>query len=148
MTVKQVQERLVGELKKWQKIEEESVSSTGEVLAETDNPLIRAIFEIIQRDSQNHRQVQELLIRGYEVEGFKLTVEQFEELFKVVSRHVQVEKRMVAAAEEALQAIQKGNLILHEYFLKYLRADEEKHLTMLESLEQMKKHITPYGPSL
>jgi hypothetical protein len=148
MTVKQVQERLVGELKKWQKIEEESVSSTGEVLAETDNPLIRAIFEIIQRDSQNHRQVQELLIRGYEVEGFKLTVEQFEELFKVVSRHVQVEKRMVAAAEEALQAIQKGNLILHEYFLKYLRADEEKHLTMLEGLEKMKKHITPYGPSL
>ncbi len=148
MTVKEVQERLVGELKKWQKIEEESISSTGEVLAETDNPLVRAIFEIIQRDSQNHRQVQELLIKGYEVEGFKLSVEQFEELFKVVSRHVQVEKRMVAAAEEALQSIQKTNLILNQYFLKYLRADEEKHLAMLESLEEMKKHMTPYGPSL
>ena len=148
MTTKELQQEIISNMKRWQKIEDATVFATGEIIEKTDNPVIRLLMEIIQRDSQNHRQVQELLIRGYEVEGFKLTVEQFEELFKVVSRHVQVEKRMVAAAEEALQTIQKGNLILHEYFLKYLRADEEKHLTMLESLEQMKKHITPYGPSL
>jgi hypothetical protein len=147
MTMKEVEEKLVSSLKKWQRIEEEAVTSTGEVIAETKNPLQRAIFEIIQRDAQNHARVQEFLIQGHEKEGFRLTVEQLEELSRVITRHVQVEKRMLEAAKEVLSLIAGKKMILHEYFLQYLRQDEEKHMDMLKGLESLKKNIHPYGPS-
>jgi bacterioferritin (cytochrome b1) len=147
MTLKEIEEKLVTTLKKWQKIEEEAIISTGEVIAEMKNPLPRAIFEIIQRDAENHRRVLELIVQSHEKEGFKLTVDQLEEVSKVVSRHVQVEKRMIESAKEVLQLISGKNLVLHEYFLKYLQEDEKKHMDLLKGLENIKKHIHPYGPS-
>jgi hypothetical protein len=147
MTLKEVEEKLVSTLKKWQKIEEEAITSTGEVLSETKGPLPKVIFEIIQRDAQNHRRVQEFLIQGHEKEGFRLTVEELEELSKVISRHVLVEKRMIEAARESLDLIAGKNLVLHEYFLKYLQEDEKKHMDMMKGLENLKRHIHPYGPS-
>jgi hypothetical protein len=147
MTLKGVEEKLVSVLKKWQKIEEEAVASTGEVVSETKGPLPKVIFEIIQRDAQNHSRVQEFLIQGHEKEGFRLTVEELEELSKVISRHVLVEKRMIEAAKESLDLIAGKNLVLQEYFLKYLQEDEKKHMDMMKGLENLKRHIHPYGAS-
>ncbi len=147
MTLKETQEKLVVTLKKWQKVEDEAIASTGEVASETKGSLPRAIFEIIRRDAENHRRVQEILIRGHEKEGFRLTVEELEELSKVISRHVLVEKRMIEAARESLDLIAGKNMILHEYFLRYLQEDEKKHLEMMEGLENLKKRMHPYGPS-
>ena len=147
MTMKEAGEKLVSTLKRWQKIEEEAISSTAEVASETKGPLPKVIFEIIQRDAQNHRRVQEFLIQGHEKEGFRLTVEQLEELSKVISRHVQVEKKMIEAAQESLDLIAGKNMVLHEYLLNYLQEDEKKHLGMMEGLENLKKQMHPYGPS-
>jgi len=105
MERKEIQKRLGEILRRWQKIEEEAVLSTDEVIATATNPVLRAIFEIIQRDAQNHRRVHEVIIRGHEKEGFRLSVEELEQLSTVISRHVQVEKRMFEAAQDSLGMI-------------------------------------------
>ena len=61
MSTKEMQERLVENMKKLQAIEDMSVASTGRIIGETQNPLIRLIMEIIQRDSHMHRRVQEFI---------------------------------------------------------------------------------------
>lgn len=147
MTQKEVQEKIVATLKRWQKVEDEAVLSIGEVASTIKNPLPRTVFEIIQQDAQNHRRVQEIIVRADERDGFQLTVEQLEELSKVISRHIQVEERMIEASRESLQAIQGKKMILHEYLLKYLETDEKKHMELLLGLESIKKNMHPYGPS-
>ena len=144
MTQKEVQERIVATMKRWQKIEDEAVLSIGEILGTMGNPLPRAIFEIIQMDARNHRRVQELITQAG---GFQLTVEELGELSKVVSRHIQLEERMIAAASESLKAIEGKKMILHEYLLRYLEQDEKKHMELLQGLENIKRNIHPYGPS-
>ncbi len=147
MQRKEIQSRLVETLKRWQKIEEEAVVSTDEVIATATNPILRTIFEIIQRDAQNHRRVHEVIIGGHEKEGFRLSVEELEELSKVISRHVQVEKRMFEAAQDALGLIKGKKMILHEYFLNYLQEDEKKHTRMLKQMETLKRLIPASGPA-
>jgi hypothetical protein len=147
MERKEIQKRLVETLKRWQKIEEEAVLSTDEVIATATNPILRTIFEIVHRDAQNHRRVHEVIIRGHEAEGFRLSVEELEELSKVISRHVQVEKRMFQAARDALGLIKGKKMILHEYFLNYLLDDEKKHTDMLKRLENLKRLIPASGPA-
>jgi hypothetical protein len=147
MERKEIQKRLVETLKRWQKIEEEAVLSTDEVIATATNPILRTIFEIVHRDAQNHRRVHEVIIRGHEAEGFRLSVEELEELSKVISRHVQVEKRMFQAARDALGLIKGKKMILHEYFLNYLLDDEKKHTDMLKQLENLKRLIPASGPA-
>ena len=147
MTMKEIEGKLVEGLKKWQKVEEEAVLSTGEVIRDAKNPIIQAVFQIIQNDAQNHRRVQELIIQAHEKAGFQLDVDQMELLSKVVARHVLVEKKMIEAADESLKMIAGKKQILHEYFLKYLQEDEKKHMDLLKGLENLKKSMHPYGPS-
>ena len=146
-TLKGVQEKIVATLKRWQKIEEEAIVSLTEIVEAFQNPLPRTVFEIIRQDSRNHRQVQELLTQAGEEKGFTLTVEEMEELSKVIARHVEVEKRMIEATLEALDSIKGKNMILHEYFMKYLQEEEKKHLDLLKGLENIKRYMHPYGPS-
>ncbi len=143
MTMKEVEEKLIAILKRWQKAEDEAVQSTGEVIAEMENPMVKAVFEIIRRDAENHRKIQEILMQGQ----FQLTVEQLGEFSKVVKRHVDIEKRMIGAAQESFDIVKGKKWILHEYFLTYLFEDEKKHMVLLEGLEDIKRNMYPYGPS-
>ncbi len=145
MTQKEIHEKIVATMQRWQKIEDEAVLSIGEVLGKMENPLPRTVFEIIQQDARNHRRVQGLI--AGEKGGFQLTVEDLEELSKIISRHIQVEERMIEAASESLRAIEGKKMILHEYLLKYLEQDEKKHMELLQGLENIKRNMYPYGPS-
>jgi hypothetical protein len=146
MTQKEIQEKIVATLKRWQKIEDEAVMSIGEFGGTIENPLPKAVLEIIRQDAQDHRRVQEIIIQADEKRGFLLTVEQLADLSKVISRHVRVEEPMIEAASESLKAIQGKKMILHKYFLKYLEQDEKKHMELLQGLENIKRNMYPYSP--
>ena len=48
MSTKAVQESIVENMRRWQKIENASVSIAGQVIEETENPIVRLIMEIIR----------------------------------------------------------------------------------------------------
>jgi hypothetical protein len=147
VTMKETGEKLVEVLKKWQKVEVEAVVSTGEAAREVENPILKAVFQIIQRDAKNHSKVQDLIIQADEKTGFQLKVEDLELLSKLVGRHVLVEKQMIESAAEALRLIKGKKMILHEYFLNYLQEDERKHMDLMKGLQNLKRNMYPYGPS-
>jgi hypothetical protein len=145
MSTKEIQEKLVRDMKTWQKIEDASVASTGKIIEQTDNPLIRLVAEIIQLDSQMHHRVQQLIIDTFEKQAISLTPEEMGTVWESIENHIAIEKRMVGAVDETLSALKGKKMLVQEYFLNYLRQDEQKHDELLSALDKIKKGMYPYA---
>jgi len=145
MKTKELQEKILKTMKTWQKVEDASVDSTGQVMAQTDNPIIQLVMEIIQNDSKTHHRVQQLIADSLEKEALSLTPEEMGEIWDKIEKHIQIEKKMVEHVEEALQALKGKKMIVQEYLLSYLLDDERKHDKLLDSFNKIKSGLYPYA---
>lgn len=139
---KEQMEELVGLLKNWQDLEVKGITFLTGLQGETDNPVLKEVLEIIKQDSGQHRRVQQLLINGLTEEAFTLTPEEVADIWEKLEEHDKLEQSTITMAHEARRAA--GHPVIR-YFLSYLLADEEKHHRMLESLEDIKRNLYPYG---
>ncbi len=145
MTQKQVQEDIQALMKAWQKIENASVASTGRVIEKTENPIIRLVMEIIQRDSQMHYRIQEFIADSISTKTVTLTPEELGDVWDMIEQHIELEKKTVALAQQSLNALKGSKMVVQEYLLHYLLEDENKHNNILKQLETIKKGMYPYG---
>lgn len=145
MTTKELMSELAEKLKKWQRIEDASATSTSEVLQKTDHPLIRMVMEIIHADSKMHRRVQQLVIDQLERESVAMSPDDLAEVWTHIEMHIELEKKMIGSVREALEAVKGKKMLQQEYLLKYLLTDEQKHDMMLEHLELIKRDMYPYA---
>jgi hypothetical protein len=145
MSTKELQENLLETMKRWQKIEDASVASTGRIIEQTENPIIRLVAEIIQHDSQTHHRVQQFIASTLEGTPVSLSPDDMVEVWDSIEKHIKLERQMVGQVEEALGALKGRKMLVQEYLLEYLREDERKHDNLLESLEKIKKGMYPYG---
>ena len=144
-STKEVQEKLIADMRKWQKIEDASVSSTAAVIQKTSNPLIRTVMEIIQRDSMMHYRVQGLIADSYDRFPVTLEPEELADVWGAIENHIAIEKKMVGAVRETLEAVKGKKMVVAEYLLNYLKRDEDKHDELLADLEKVKKGMYPGG---
>ena len=145
MSTKEIQEQIVDNMRRWQKIENSAVASTGLVIDKTENPIVRIVMEIIQRDSQMHYRVQEMIAESLTTKALTLTPEELADIWEMVEKHIEIERKTVELADEALGAIRGKKMVVQEYLLEYLLEDENKHNHMLDSLATIKKGMYPYG---
>lgn len=145
MSTKEIQEKLVKNMRTWQKIEDASMASCGQIMENTDNPLIHLVMEIIQLDSQVHHRVQDFIARSLSEKSISITPEEMGQVWDGIQKHVDIEKRMVGFVEETLGAIKGKKMLVQEYLLEYLNADEKKHDMLLDSLEKVKGGMYPYA---
>lgn len=145
MSMKSVQEVLLDNLKKWQKIEGASIASTAKIAADTDNALIRMVMSIIQRDSQTHQAVQEYLVSTLEQQAPTLNPDELVKVWDAIEKHIEIEKQMIELVRDALAVIGDKGMVIQQYFLRYLLEDEQKHEMLLDALEKIKKGMYPYG---
>lgn len=145
MSTKEIQEKIIDNMHRWQKIENASVASTGEVINKTNNPIIRLVMEIIQRDSQMHFRVQELIADSLETKTISLSPDELSEVWDLIEHHIKLEKKTIEFALEAKKALKGKKMVVQEYLLDYLLIDEQKHDKILETLETIKKGMYPYG---
>ncbi len=146
MSTKDKREQAVANLKRWQKVENASVVSTGRIMEKTDHPLLHMVAEIIQRDSQMHYHVQQLIIDSMEAKPFSLTPEDVASVWDLIEEHIRIEQKTIEFAEESLENLKGAkDLTPQIYLLRYLLRDEEKHNEILEALEKVKKDLYPYA---
>ena len=88
MSTKEIQEQIVDNMRRWQKIENSAVASTGMVIDKTENPIVRIVMEIIQRDSQMHYRVQELIAESLTTKTLTLTPEELADIWEMVEKHI------------------------------------------------------------
>jgi rubrerythrin len=145
MSTRELQEKLVGNLERWQKVENASVASTGQIIAKTENPVVRLVMEIIQRDSQMHYRLQELIIDSLERKAITLTPDELADVWGLIEKHIEIEEKTIALAEEAVDALKDTKMVVQQYVLGYLLEDERKHANMLRALDTIKRGMYPYG---
>jgi hypothetical protein len=145
MSTKEVQEQIAANMRDWQHIEDASIASTGKVIEKTENPSVRIVMEIIQRDSQMHHRVQELIADSLSSKAISLTPEELEKVWDLIEKHIRLERQTVGLAEESLAALKGKRMVVQEYLLRYLLEDENKHNHMLDLLALIKKGMYPYG---
>ncbi|MHC4472713.1 MAG: hypothetical protein ACYS99_17315 [Planctomycetota bacterium] len=142
MSQKEEMEALVDLLKKWQKLEEQGIQFLNELKAQTPNPILKEVVDIIQHDSGQHRRVQQLMLDGLTKEAFSLSPEEVGEVWSKLEEHDKLEEEAIAMAHEARRTARHPVI---RYFLNYLLVEEEKHHRMLENLEDIKRDLYPYG---
>jgi hypothetical protein len=143
MTVKELQKELAASMRRWQKVENSAIASTGFVMEKTENPIVRLVMEIIQRDSQMHYLVQQWIADSLESKTVSLTPDELNKVWGFIERHTEIENAMVGIVKESLNALKGKKMYLQEYLLKYLQEDEIKHTNLLKSLEDLKKGMLP-----
>lgn len=146
MSTKEAQEKIVANMTKWQKIENAAVSSTGRIIEQTENPIVRLVMEVIQRDSQMHYRVQELIKDSLTTKAIALTPDEVGNVWGAIEKHIELEKQTISLAKDSLAAIEgKKGMLVQAYLLEYLLKDEEKHDEILDKLNEIKKGMYPYG---
>jgi hypothetical protein len=145
MSTKEIQQQIVANMKKWQKIEDATVATTGMIIEKTDNPVVHLVMEIIQRDSQMHYRLQEWIADSLESKTVTLTYEELDRIWSLIERHIELEKKTVAMAQQSLDAIKGKKMVIQEYLLNYLAEDEKKHNNLLSHLEGIKKGMRATG---
>ena len=133
---------LVPLLRRWQEIEDASVAGCTEVMAKTQNPLVKLVMEIIRQDSVMHRKVQQVMIDSLEKQAISLTPEELGDIWESIERHAELEKETIDLAEKARK---NCRLFVLRHLLTYLLEDEQKHDRLLGQLEDFKRGIYPYA---
>jgi hypothetical protein len=139
---KELNEKLVDTLKRWQKVEDDSVKSTSEIISKTKNPVVRQIMEIIRQDSAMHKKVQQLIIDSFEKEALYMSPEELGDVWSMVEKHIELEKETIRLAEESRK---NSKSFFVRYLLGYLMTDEQKHNDILAQMEDIKSGIYPYA---
>jgi hypothetical protein len=146
MSMKEAQEKIVANMRHWQKIENAGVSSTAKIMDKTDNPIVRLVMEIIQRDSQMHHRVQELIAESLESKAMALNPEELATVWSLIEEHVKLERSTIDLAKSSIEATSKAKgMLVQHYLLQYLLKDEEKHEEILSNLEKIKSGMYPYA---
>ncbi len=145
MSTKELQEKILKTLKNWQKVEDASVESTGNVIKNSTNPIVQIVMEIIQHDSKMHHRVQQLIIDSMEKKALSLTPEEMGVVWDMIEKHLQIEKKMVEHVEDALSSLKGKKMIVQEYLLNYLLTDERKHDKLLSDFNSIKRGMYPYA---
>jgi ferric iron reductase protein FhuF len=141
--LKELQQQIVLGMKRWEKIEDAALTTTSRVMEGADNPFIRLVMEVIQRDTHMHHRIQEWIAHSIEDEAAVLTYEHMDKVWKEVERHKEVEEQMMAMVKEMLAAVEGKRMVMQEYLLNFLLDDETKHVNLLDRLEQIKKGLLP-----
>lgn len=145
MSLKELQQEIISNMKSWQKAEDATISLTGQIMEKTDNPIVRMVMEIIQRDSQMHYNVQKWIADSLQDRTVSLTPEEIGSVWKLIESHIEIEKKSVELAEQAIAALKGKSMVIQSYLLNYLLEDEKKHNNLLNNLESIKKGMHPYG---
>ena len=138
MSTKELQEKIVENMKKWQKIEDMSVESTSKIIEKAENPVVKLVMEMINHDSKFHHKVQGFIADSLEKKAIVFSTEELGNVWEMIEHHIKLEKETVRLAHESLEALQGKKMLIQEYLINYLLEDEEKHNTILEKLDKNK----------
>ena len=139
---KNLQQDIVTTMKHWQKVENAAVVSTAQIMEKTENPLIRLVAEIIQRDSMIHYRVQEFIAHSIAHKALTLTPDDLTKIWGMIEQHIKIEQQTIDLAQQMLDCTRgQQGLILQNYLLKYLLQDEQKHSDLLSRLDEIKRGI-------
>ncbi len=145
LSTKDLQTKLVSELKEWQKTEGAAAQFMDKLAHDTDHPVLKVVADIIHSDSLRHAKIQQLIIDSLEKSSISLSPQDVSQVWATIEEHIATERDMVKNVRDALELMKGRKMVVQQYLLEYLLFDEEKHDLLLEKLEGVKRGMYPYG---
>ena len=143
MSTKEKQEKLVARMREWQRLEDATVAQTAKIKMKTENPLIRLVMEIIQRDSNMHHRIQQFIMDSLQKERVNIPVEDLTAIWDSIEQHIEMERKTVELGKLSLAELEGTGNVVQQYLLTFLETDEKKHDKLLSDLELIKKGMYP-----
>jgi len=145
MVTRQLQDEVITNMRRWQGIEDAVTALTAQVIQETQNPVVRLIMEIIQRDSQIHHRIEDWIADTMKYKTVTLTPEELVQVWKLIEHHMELERKVVEIAEETLDSLRGDSMVIQRYLTEFLLEDERKHSNLLNRLDNIKKGMYVQG---
>ena len=137
-------EALAKILQEWYALEDQTIKYSEELMKKSKNSFVKVIMEMIKRDSEKHKAMQQYAINHLIKEATILTPEDLVPLSDVLDKHVKAEAKSMGLANVALT---KSKDFFTNFIISALLSDEVKHHEMLTRLDHIKGQIYPYGQS-
>ncbi len=142
MSMKELEESMVSDLKRWRNAENDSVNMVEEVKRSCGNELI-CIMDIIRNDAEMHTQVLQLLVDGMEKKPLNLS--RNGGIRGLVEEHIALKRSHIEEVNALIENIRDKAPALHRFLPSYLLEDSKKHEAMLKGLASMKESMRPIG---
>jgi len=136
-------DKLVQQFKEWQNLENDTRGLAEDLQKKTSNPFIQMIMEVIKRDSEKHKVMQQFVIDALTKEAVHLSPEELMPLSEVLEKHIKAEAKSMALANECAVVETKNYFV--DFVVNALMEDEAKHHSMLKTLDHIKGAVYPYG---
>lgn len=136
-------DKLVQHLKEWQNLENDTRGLAEDLQKKTSNPFIQMIMEVIKRDSEKHKVMQQFVIDALTKEAVHLSPEELMPLSEVLEKHITAEAKSMALAN-ACAVVESKNYFV-DFVVEALMEDEAKHHSMLRTLDHIKGAVYQYG---
>lgn len=129
-------EEFLNLIREWQALEDKTIASAEELIKNTNNPLVKMTMEMIRHDSEKHKVMQQMIIDSITKEAIHLSPEELAPLSDMLNKHMEAEAKSLSLADAALE---KSELFVTRYILSYLIADETKHHSLINKLNELKR---------
>jgi len=136
-------DKLVQQFKEWQNLENDTRGLAEDLQKKTSNPFIQMIMEVIKRDSEKHKVMQQFVIDALTKEAVQLSPDEIIPLSEVLEKHIKAEAKSMALANECAVVETKNYFV--DFVVNALMEDEAKHHSMLKTLDHIKGAVYPYG---
>jgi len=136
-------DKLVQQFKEWQNLENDTRGLAEDLQKKTSNPFIQMIMEVIKRDSEKHKVMQQFVIDALTKEAVHLSPDEIMPLSEVLEKHIKAEAKSMALAHECAVVETKNYFV--DFVVNALMEDEAKHHSMLKTLDHIKGAVYPYG---
>lgn len=136
-------DKLVQHFKEWQNLENDTRRLAEDLQKQSGNPFIQMIAEVIKRDSEKHKAMQQFVIDALTKETVHLTPEELMPLTDVLDKHIKAEAKSMALANAC--AIEESKNFFVDFVVEALMEDEAKHHSMLRTLDHIKGAVYQYG---
>ena len=136
-------DKLVQQFREWQTLENDTRSLAEDLQKKTSNPFIQMIMEVIKRDSEKHKVMQQFVIDALTKEAVHLSPEELMPLSEVLEKHIAAEAKSMALANAC--AVMESKDYFVDLVINALMEDEAKHHSMLKTLDHIKGAVYVYG---
>ena len=137
-----IEEEVVKNFKQWQVLENETISLSEDLQKKSDNPFVKLIMEVIKRDSEKHKIMQQFVIDSFTKEAIHLAPQELIPLAEVLEKHIKAEAKSMGLANSCIAGTKN---FFASFVASSLISDELKHHEMLTMLDQIKGAVYPYG---
>ncbi len=138
-----IEEEVIESFKQWQNLEDETYSLAKDLQKKSANSFVKLIMEIIKRDSEKHKIMQQFVIDAFTKEAMHLTAEELMPLAEVLDNHIKAEAKSMGLANACIAGTKN---YFANFVASLLMSDEVKHHEMLTTLDQVKGKIHSIVP--